>query len=440
MADKTVIIKLDVQEAGAISSIEGLNNSLKKLDKTSDEYAVILKKIQAEETKLASIQNKRAAAQKSVTKALDKQSDATGSATAATMELSRVVSDAPYGIRGMANNITQLVSQLGSASTKAGGLGAALKLMGKQLMGPLGIVFLITAAVSALDYFKGTATKATKAIGELTKETYASGLIAKQYVKELEDVNITEERREVVIQELIKSVPTLKKEDLEYGKNLDKVREKINQYTLAQAGRIEMEKLVEKNSSLLSRQMKVDLVNSTENQEEKLKIIKALLKEEGIELETAVNQSYAIGQSNLSLRKKTNSELIKDFEILSAGIKKESDPILEQVGLLTKALNLDPKKNNKPISKAEEGTVKFLENQKSALLKTQKEVSKTSQEWESYAAKIKKVQEEIDKITEGNTRKKVDVLGLDSIDIGENKKKMKKVLDAVADAVFTPSQ
>ena len=183
MADKTVIIKLDVQEAGAISSIEDLNNSLKKLDKTSDEYAVILKKIQVEETKLASIQKKRAGTQKSVTKALDKQSDATGSATAATMELSRVVSDAPYGIRGMANNITQLVSQLGSASTKAGGLGAALKLMGKQLMGPLGIVFLITAAVSALDYFYGAATKADKSINSVAESAAKSASALKILVK-----------------------------------------------------------------------------------------------------------------------------------------------------------------------------------------------------------------------------------------------------------------
>jgi hypothetical protein len=183
MADKTVIIKLDVQEAGAISSIEGLNNSLKKLDKTSDEYAVILKKIQVEEAKLSSIQNKRAGTQKSVTKALDKQSDATGSATAATMELSRVVSDAPYGIRGMANNITQLVSQLGSASKKAGGLGAALKLMGKQLMGPLGIVFLITAAVSALDYFYGAATKADKSINSVAESAAKSASALKILVK-----------------------------------------------------------------------------------------------------------------------------------------------------------------------------------------------------------------------------------------------------------------
>ena len=86
--------------------------------------------------------------------------DATGSATSATMELSRVISDAPYGIRGMANNITQLVSQLGTASTKAGGFVNALKLMGKQLIGPLGIVFAITAAVSALDFFFGANKKA----------------------------------------------------------------------------------------------------------------------------------------------------------------------------------------------------------------------------------------------------------------------------------------
>ena len=177
MADKTVLIKLDVQEAGAISSIEQLNNSLKNLDKSSDEYAEVLKKIQVEESKLASIQASRVKSQKNVTNVINQQKDATGSATAATMELSRVISDAPYGIRGMANNITQLVSQLGTASTKAGGLGGALKLMGSQLMGPLGVVFAITAAVSALDYFFGAQEKVKKssedttdALGEQKKE------------------------------------------------------------------------------------------------------------------------------------------------------------------------------------------------------------------------------------------------------------------------------
>ena len=95
-------------------------------------------------------------------KAMKGLGDASGSATSSVMELSRVVSDAPYGIRGMANNITQLVSQMGTATVKAGSLSAALKLMWKAMMGPLGIVFAITAAVSALDYFKGGMKKAKK--------------------------------------------------------------------------------------------------------------------------------------------------------------------------------------------------------------------------------------------------------------------------------------
>lgn len=351
MADKTVIIKLDVQEAGAEAQIVSLNNKLSKLTAGEKDYELVLKKIAIQEDKLSRIQAKRAVVQGSVlketkntTKVLNKQSDATGSATAATMELSRVISDAPYGIRGMANNITQLVSQLGTASTKAGGLGSALKLMGTQLMGPLGIVFLITAAVSALDYFKGGMKKAQESVSGLTKEVYASGLVMNSYADELEDVSTSEERRAVLIQELTKAIPLLTEADLEYGKNLDEIRMKIKQYTLSQASRIEMDKLVQENSELLSKQMRVDLVNSTEDQKEKIEIIKGLLKEEGIELEKAVNQSYRMGQSNLTLRQKTNSELIQDFKYLAADIKKESDPILEQIERISQGLVLNPPK------------------------------------------------------------------------------------------------
>ena len=66
----------------------------------------------------------------------------------------------------MANNITQLVSQLGTASTKAGGFRAAINLMIGQLSGPLGIVFAITAVVSALDFFYGANKKAEESTND----------------------------------------------------------------------------------------------------------------------------------------------------------------------------------------------------------------------------------------------------------------------------------
>ena len=170
MADKTVIIKLDVQEAGAEAQIVSLNNKLSKLTEGEKDYELVLKKIAIQEDRLVKIQAKRAVASTGITKKLTKQKDATGSTTAATMELSRVISDAPYGIRGMANNITQLVSQLGTASKASGGLGGALKGMVTQMMGPLGVVFAITAVVSLIDYLYGANTKATDSVGDLKEE------------------------------------------------------------------------------------------------------------------------------------------------------------------------------------------------------------------------------------------------------------------------------
>tara|TARA_R110000822_G_scaffold41078_1_gene111430 strand:- start:820 stop:2706 length:1887 start_codon:yes stop_codon:yes gene_type:complete len=169
MADKTVIIRLDVQEAGAQAQIVGLNNKLDKLTKGSEDYELILKKIAIQEDRLIKIQEKRGVASTGITKKLAKQKDATGSTTAATMELSRVISDAPYGIRGMANNITQLVSQLGTAAKASGGLGGALKGMVKQMMGPLGVVFAITAVVSLIDYLYGANKKAESSTDDYTE-------------------------------------------------------------------------------------------------------------------------------------------------------------------------------------------------------------------------------------------------------------------------------
>jgi len=94
---------------------------------------------------------------------------ASGAATSSVMELGRVISDAPYGIRGMANNITQLVSQMGFAVKSTGSLKLALKDMWSALMGPLGIVLAITAVVSALDFFAGSQKKSEKATDKNTE-------------------------------------------------------------------------------------------------------------------------------------------------------------------------------------------------------------------------------------------------------------------------------
>ena len=126
MADKTVLIDIKVIEKAAKSNLDKLTKSLELLDKTHKDYEPTLKLIAKAERDLSKAQQKRISVEqglasstekldkstKSTAKGMNQLSSNTGGATAAAMELGRVVSDAPYGIRGMANNISQLASQL----------------------------------------------------------------------------------------------------------------------------------------------------------------------------------------------------------------------------------------------------------------------------------------------------------------------------------------
>jgi hypothetical protein len=405
MADNKndILLKLKIQTDKANAALKKTEVQIKKtiqsfkgLTKGSLQYQEAQARLASQQATYAQQSEKynnslriQTAAQASATKQTNQLASASGGATTSVLELGRIVSDAPYGIRGMANNISQLASnmlftsqQVDKTSGKIIGFSGVLKQMGKTFMGPLGLLFLIQGAIALLDGFAGGATKAKESTQDLTKEVYANAIVMSGYVDELEDVNISEERRKVVVQELTKTIPTLTAADLEYGKNLDNVRLKIKQYTLAQASRIEMDKLVQENSELLSKQMKVDLINSTEDQEEKIKLIKGLFVDAGIETQKLVQQSYSMGQKSMTLRDKTNKELIRDFKELAKGIKEESDPIIDRIERLSQGLVLEPSKSSKGKGKVKKlspfATPKELEidvkNAENAIIQYEKQI------------------------------------------------------------------
>jgi VIT1/CCC1 family predicted Fe2+/Mn2+ transporter len=159
-SNEEMILKLKIESEAANAALRKTEveikktiQSFRKLKKGSLDYQAAqakLASLQAKQSKQSIIVNKKAKQSlDNLNKGLDGTSEKTGAATASAMELSRVISDAPYGIRGMANNITQLVSQLGyqaaSTNTATGatlGYVGALKAMWSALMGPLGIVLL----------------------------------------------------------------------------------------------------------------------------------------------------------------------------------------------------------------------------------------------------------------------------------------------------------
>ena len=122
----------------------------------------------------------------------------TGQANNATIELGRTISDAPYGIRGMANNIQQLGTQFTQLIKTTGGVGSALRAIATSLAGPLGVLLAFQAVVAAVDYFFGSTKKATEATDENEKATKAQSEAVKyataQREKQNEQLRETEER------------------------------------------------------------------------------------------------------------------------------------------------------------------------------------------------------------------------------------------------------
>ena len=175
MADNKLEIQVGVNVddltkgiAKSQKELDRLRNEQKKLDKeykngirTEKEYYQQSTKNRAEIKRLTQSINKETNAlikldnvQDQVGKGMKKVGKATSAnATPALQEFSRVIQDAPYGIQGVGNNITQLVSQFGYLSKATGGSKAAFKELGKSLLGSGGVLFLVSTLVSLLTVY-----------------------------------------------------------------------------------------------------------------------------------------------------------------------------------------------------------------------------------------------------------------------------------------------
>ena len=111
MAKDEIIIKAELQIAKAKTNIKSLKKEIEGLDMRFTESKEKVKQLAFEELKLAKGKQLLINRNKELTVSQSKLGASTGAATSAALELGRVISDAPYGIRGVANNVSQLASQ-----------------------------------------------------------------------------------------------------------------------------------------------------------------------------------------------------------------------------------------------------------------------------------------------------------------------------------------
>ena len=296
----------------------------------------------------------------SAVKQTNRLANASGGATTSVLELGRIVSDAPYGIRGMANNISQLASnmlftsqQVDKTSGKVIGFSGVLKQMGKTFMGPLGVLFAIQAVVAAFDYFYGGATKAAGAGKEFE-------LSAKDLSTTLRDLHGTQQD----------------------------VNDKIDEYiTLMMKKRAVAKEDAESNKEIARLDKVIDDAKAVifNNDVERLGGAKRLTKEQ------------------IALANKTSNA---QKEILD---KAENDRVEEFKRVIKRQQEIEDL--DKKMKAAEEGSLKSLKNLKKEKEKERELLSKTSDDYKRLTIAIDEYQKKIEAI-EGRKGKKGSKLDL----------------------------
>jgi hypothetical protein len=180
MADvKSVLLTLQVDSKGAVTNLTAVRKELKKAGVDVKQFRQETKKLQQSNQNMAG---------------------SAGIAGAAVTELGRTISDLPFGIHAVTNNISQLGNMFALLVTSAKGVGNAFKAMWTTMMGPVGILLAFQAVVALIEVFADKLKSASKVEIEFSQDLKDSVDALKKAEEELTRGNKTLEERLAILE------------------------------------------------------------------------------------------------------------------------------------------------------------------------------------------------------------------------------------------------
>ena len=254
MAENKILYRITVDAKTATGTISNMTGGFKRTQIAVEDLNEVLGEMNGEMSRttggigrtMASLKKQRSNLQinskeyQNVTKSMrfyqsqmDMSTGATGSASSAAMELGRVLSDAPYGIRGVANNISQFASQMAFAAKSTGSLSLAFKDLWKALMGPLGILIVIQGVIAAFEKASMTKKKVKEETDSLTQSFGLQTTKLLVLKSALDESNVSLEDKKELVKKASKEFKDLNIEIDENGKLTDASRIAIDEYSVA---------------------------------------------------------------------------------------------------------------------------------------------------------------------------------------------------------------
>lgn len=167
MNQNDVQIRLEVV---GVKSITELEAAIRRMTKATKDAAYGSKEFVEGARQLAEMKNLRTEAVQPMASAVQNLhtqyfklgTEIRANAAPSVLEFSRIIQDAPFGIRGVANNIQQLSTNFGHLAASAGGTIPAIKSMLSMMTGPLGMMMAVSIVTSLAVAFGDKLFPATK--------------------------------------------------------------------------------------------------------------------------------------------------------------------------------------------------------------------------------------------------------------------------------------
>lgn len=135
-----------------------------------------------------------------VTSGLNDMEGGANLAGASLMNMGSLISDLPYGFRGIANNLSYMGQLFSMLITKTGSFSAAMGSLWKAMMGPMGILLAVNAVIAGIDAWIGNGAKAKKSVNELTTGISNQHAEAAMLIEQLKTLTLTENERIAAIE------------------------------------------------------------------------------------------------------------------------------------------------------------------------------------------------------------------------------------------------
>jgi hypothetical protein len=266
--------------------------------------------------------------QKTTQDGLNPMIDKTGLAGATLVELGRTISDLPYGIRGIANNLSQLSTLMTTLIATTGGLKNGWDAIKQAFMGPLGLIVVFQAVIAAVDHFAGSTSKATDEVDKIGTASAAAGSNLKILRDVMDDSSLSTEELQRAVNKANKEYKDLNIQIDENGRVTEESRKQIDLKILS------LERLAK--ATAVQKEIERVFTEISKSQVAETKALQAEEDKRDALEQTRINNRNKALQTGVSISTEATETIIqRNKEAVKKRFKEQREELVEELNILT---------------------------------------------------------------------------------------------------------